>query len=209
MAAQYGPKAWSWFNENAALEMAGWFYDTDAGVVCSNEDLQTSAIVQEYDGGSDSDDEAPPPMGTKMELSLLTGGLTARMGRNNNYSDAGTIPTAALQNPHAQHPTHNTKAAEDTSNSTSTSSDNDTEDSIISKTTAKVHSLAPSGTSTWDVISQASSRSTGTNKSITVGKLIKSLKKAMLHKTPAVRVAINDAMAQLLVTNATDQKDMR
>jgi hypothetical protein len=28
MAAHYGPRAWSWFNENAALETAGWFYDS-------------------------------------------------------------------------------------------------------------------------------------------------------------------------------------
>jgi hypothetical protein len=197
MAAQYGPKAWSWFNENAALETAGWFYDVDAGVVRSDEDLQTSAIVQEYDGGSDSDDEASP-MGTKMELSFLTGGLQARMGQNNNYGDAGTITTAALQNTPTSHPASNTKGDED---DTTHSSDDDNDDSIISESTAHDNSLAPSGTSTWDVTSQASSRSTGTNKSITVGKLIKSLKKAMLHETPAVRVAINDAMAQLLVTN--------
>jgi hypothetical protein len=80
MAAHYGPKAWSWFIENAVLETAGWFYDSKSGIVCSKEDRQMSAIVQEYEGGSNSDEEAAPPMGTKMDLTFLTGGLTARMG---------------------------------------------------------------------------------------------------------------------------------
>jgi hypothetical protein len=83
-------------------------------------------------------------------------------------------------------------------------SPDDTTDS--NATTPADTSVAPSGASTWDVTLQASSRSTGTNKSITVRHLIKSLKKAMLHETPAVRVAINAAMAQLVVPTAMNKQ---
>jgi hypothetical protein len=58
MAAKYGPKAWSWFKEQAKAETAGWFYDAATSAVCSDEDIKTDKIVKEYEGDSsvDSDD---------------------------------------------------------------------------------------------------------------------------------------------------------
>lgn len=58
MATKYGPRAWSWFNEHAKVETAGWFYDEATGAVCSDEDIKTDKIVKEYEGNSDleSDD---------------------------------------------------------------------------------------------------------------------------------------------------------
>jgi hypothetical protein len=65
--------------------------------VCLEEDQQTAAIVEEYDGNSDSDNDeiGAPAMGVKMDLSLLSGGIKGRIGMN-TYGNNGTITTQAL-----------------------------------------------------------------------------------------------------------------
>jgi hypothetical protein len=176
MAAQYGPRVWSWFNEDAVSETAGWFYDVDTGVVCSEEDRQTSAIInEEYESDSEDDEgSASPPMGTKMDLSFLSGGITARIGTN-TYGDSGTINTAALQSstpiprPFAQAIANaNVEHDDDDSDSTPMTSGG-----LVHSSAA---SLAASGASTWDVTSQASTSSIVTNKSVTVKRLLYSIK---------------------------------
>jgi hypothetical protein len=106
-----------------------------------------------------------------------------------------------LKSLNSTHPDPANKAT-DFSNS-SNKKDDSVSNSVSNSTPQANKSIAPSGAFTWDVTSQASSRSTGTNKSITVRHLIKSLKKAMLHETPAVCGAINEDMSQLVVPTKT------
>jgi basic membrane lipoprotein Med (substrate-binding protein (PBP1-ABC) superfamily) len=100
MVAKYGPHAWSWFNEDGKSEMAGWLYDQKIGVICLEEDKQTTDIVQEYDGNSDSNDEdmCVPAIGVKMDLALLSEGIKGCLG-STTYSDNGTINTQGLKAP--------------------------------------------------------------------------------------------------------------
>jgi hypothetical protein len=57
-------------NEHAKVETVGWFYDKATGAVCSKEDLKTDAIVRQYNGNSDDDARAPPPIPFFLALAI-------------------------------------------------------------------------------------------------------------------------------------------
>ena len=92
LAHQYGPRAWSWFNQEAKNDLTEYYYDIDTGEIKCNEDQYVQDIVDEK-RWEDNPEQSTNQIQIDFSLSEWVVDVE-NIAKGNQFNDNGTVKTA-------------------------------------------------------------------------------------------------------------------